>query len=853
LSGFFFLPSQIESLQKLILCLIHAKPVDMRRSLLVFAVLCCGYAVQAQKPMSIKIKDPIICYASSENHPHYIAPPEEYLRRAGRMGKPNSSNLTNATVIEVTYLGFEGVPQAQAAFQKAVDIWASVLVTTIPIRIEARWVQLAPGVLGSANYTAAYANFKDAPRLGVFYPVAIAEKITGTNLNGNDPDIFANFSSTFNWHFDPDDPSMDPGQYDLTTVVLHEIGHGLGFSGTFTTNGTQGSFGLFGTEVPNVYDSYINSGLGDNLLETVALRPTELSSQITSNSLFFKTPTFMYKIYAPTTYNGGSSISHLDEVSYNNSPNALMTPQIASQERIRNPGISRDVLYNLGWEIIRINHHELPDSEDLDGPYTVTANILADNGYVSETVQLHHTLDGTNFTTVTMTPQGNDVFTADIPAQGDARSYGYYISVRTTNGTEYVNPGTLIHINDPKEQLINIFKTGSDLEKPIITHTKELYVLNTKTELVINAEISDNIGSLNAVLEYSINNVEQDDLTFTLIAPEEDSIYTATINFTGLVNGDEIKYRIIATDNSSNHNQTVKDFTVAVIGFKPAQTSYQNTFSNSERNDEFFGEGFTISTPAGFDNQAIHSEHPYISGADFVNNERELIYQLRVPIIVQASDALIKYDEIALIEPGAPGSFFGGPNFYDYVIVEGSSDQGETWEYLAPGYNCRFQSVWLTRYASAIDGDGNSTAVATPELYKQHQINMLQTFDPGTEISIRFRMYIDELAAGWGWAMDNLAIQTVITETDDALETGLHLYPNPTSEKITVEASSSSSPEFSIQLLTLQGQKVYEATEQAVDGKMAHTIAASHLASGMYLVKISNGSKSAIRKVIKTN
>ena len=822
----------------------------MRRSLLVFAVFCCSYALQAQKPMSIKIKDPVICYASTENHPHYIAPPAEYLSKAGRVGK---SNLTNTTVIEVTYVGFELVPQAQAAFQKAVDIWSSILVTSVPIRIEARWVPLSAGVLGSANYTAAYANFKGAQRLGVFYPVAIAEKITGTNLNGNDPDIFANFSSTFNWHFDPDDPDMDVGQYDLTTVVLHEIGHGLGFSGTFSSSGGQGSFGLLGTGVPIIYDSYINSGSGDNLLETVASRPPELSSQLTSNSLYFKTPTFMYKIYAPGVFNGGSSISHLDEASYNNSPNALMTPQIASQERIRSPGISRDVLNTLGWEIIRINHFKLPDTEDMDGPYTVTANIVADNGYVPATVRLHHTLDGSNFTTVTMTPQGNDVYTADIPSQGGERSYGYYISVSTIDGTEFVNPGTFVHINDPKEQLINVFKAGEDLEKPIISHTKQLYVLSTETELVINAEISDNIGSLNAVLEYSINDVEQDDLTLTLNAPEEDSIYTATINFTGLTNGDEIKYRIIATDNSSNHNQTTKDFTVVIIGIESAQNSYQNTFSNLDRSDEFFGEGFSISTPEGFSNQALHSEHPYTNGAGFVNNERELIYQLRVPIIVQASNALIKYDEIALVEPGASGSFFGGPNFYDYVIVEGSADQGETWKYLSPGYNCRFQSVWLTRYASALDGDGNSTAVGTPELYKQHQIDMRQTFDSGTEIWIRFRMYIDELVTGWGWAVDNLAIQSAITETESDLEIGLNVYPNPTTEKISIEINHTSAAEFSIQLLTVQGQKIYGATEPAMDGKMVHTIAANQLATGMYLVKISDGSKSVVRKVIKRN
>lgn len=210
----------------------------MRRSLLFLICFGSGILAYAQKPISIKIKDPVICYAGQEPHKHYIAPPKEYLDKINKPG----ARLNSAT-FEVTYIGFEGVPQAQQAFQRAVDIWASLLTSSVPIRIEARWRSLGTGVLGSANYTYAYANFKGAQKLDVFYPVAIAEKITGREMNEGQADIFANFSSTFTWHFNPDTPPA-PGTYDLTTVVLHEIGHGLGFSGTTTVSGQTGSFGL---------------------------------------------------------------------------------------------------------------------------------------------------------------------------------------------------------------------------------------------------------------------------------------------------------------------------------------------------------------------------------------------------------------------------------------------------------------------------------------------------------------------------------------------------------------------------------------------------------------------------------
>lgn len=825
----------------------------MRRSLLVAVWMCCSIALWAQKPMSMKIKDPVICYAGTEDHRHDVAPPQAYFAKK----KGSAASLTNATVIEVTYIGFEAVPQAQAAFQKAVDIWASLLITPVPIRIEARWVPLASNVLGSANYTAAYANFKGAQRLNAFYPVAIAEKITGQNLNGTDPDIFANFNSNFNWHFDPDDPNIPSGKYDLTTVVLHEIGHGLGFSGTFTSSSGQGSFGLLGSGVPIVYDSHLQNGSGSNLIATVASPSTALNTNLTGGSLFFNGHSGISKLYAPGTFSAGSSVSHLDEVTFNGTANALMTPQIASQERIRDPGISLEILKDIGWEMVYINHTKLPDNENVNGPYTVTANVTADNGFDPAELKLNYTVDGTNYTSVVMADQGSNNFSANIvnPNPGVARDFGYFISAKSTAGASYTNPGTIVRILNSQLQNRYVFSTGPDTEAPIITHTPELYVLNSETQLKIEAIISDNIGSLTAKLTYSINDVAQPDLPLVLSDPGEDSVYTATINFSGLDNGDKIKYRIVATDASTNQNQKISPATdshiVPIIGFEPAQTSYQTTFADTERDQEFFGTGFTISTPTGFSNRSLNSEHPYVTGANFPGNERNLIYQLRIPIIVQATAATIKFDEIALVEPGASGSVFGDDDFFDYVIVEGSDDMGETWVQLIPGYDARTQSVWLTRYNSETDGDGNSTALATPELYRIREINMLQKFESGTEIIIRFRMYIDQLAVGWGWTIDNLAIQTVITGAEDALEAKLSVYPNPVTENIRVEVASASKADFSIELLSLQGQKIYEASDRAANGRMVHTIAAGQLAEGMYLIRVSDGTKSTVRKIIK--
>ena len=55
----------------------------------------------------------------------------------------------------------------------------------------------------------------------------MANKLSGIDLAPNDDDIVANFNSSFNWYLGTDGNAGM--QFDLMTVVLHELGHGLGF------------------------------------------------------------------------------------------------------------------------------------------------------------------------------------------------------------------------------------------------------------------------------------------------------------------------------------------------------------------------------------------------------------------------------------------------------------------------------------------------------------------------------------------------------------------------------------------------------------------------------------------------
>ncbi len=270
---------------------------------------------------------------------------------------PPTTGPTNATFI-VTYNGFPA--QAQAAFQYAVNIWAGLLSSAVPIRITATWSSLPPGVLGSAGASALFRDFPNAPRPNTWYAVAVAEKLAGTDLNGtSNADIDANFSSAVgNWYFGTDG-NTPPGQFDFVTVVLHELGHGLSFFGSMNVTSGQGSWGQ-GTGFPFIYDRYAENGAGQSLINTTLFpNPSAaLAAQLQSNNVFFNGPEAVAangglrpRLYAPASWTAGSSYSHLDEATYPaGSQNSLMTPQIGTAEANHNPGpITLGMFRDMGW------------------------------------------------------------------------------------------------------------------------------------------------------------------------------------------------------------------------------------------------------------------------------------------------------------------------------------------------------------------------------------------------------------------------------------------------------------------------------------------------------------------------
>lgn len=273
--------------------------------------------------------------------------------RAARSQGPDCDPSTEGARFEVTYTGFPA--SAQSAFQAAVDVWACRVRTTHAIRVDAIWAPLEQSTLGSAG-PVLFRNFGGAPARGVWYPAALADGLAGRDLDPTAADIEATFNSQFpNWHTGEGLPAGT--DYDLATVVLHELAHGLGLIGSLQVEDGRGTVGPEGGG-PFSYDLYARSASGAPLLDAFPSGSVALAQALQSGVLFDGRATRQAVgapavLYAPRRWVPGGSFSHLDEETYApGTPDGLMTPFIGRGEQVAEPGAAVcAILADVGWTL----------------------------------------------------------------------------------------------------------------------------------------------------------------------------------------------------------------------------------------------------------------------------------------------------------------------------------------------------------------------------------------------------------------------------------------------------------------------------------------------------------------------
>jgi hypothetical protein len=209
-------------------------------------------------------------------------------------------------------------------------------------------------------------DFVGAPHPGTWYPQALANSLRGQDVSPESTDITATFNSNING--DPDciggaswyyglDGNPPAGDYDFVTVVMHEIGHGLGFQTVMNVQtgalpfGDPDGFirhlereGATPSDYPSMNDAQrAAANVSDPHLRWVGGHVTYM---IPGLGVFEGLNGNYVRMHAPSELAPGSSVAHF---SVDVEPDEVMEPFYAGANH--DPGLALHLLHDIGWQL----------------------------------------------------------------------------------------------------------------------------------------------------------------------------------------------------------------------------------------------------------------------------------------------------------------------------------------------------------------------------------------------------------------------------------------------------------------------------------------------------------------------
>ena len=252
---------------------------------------------------------------------------------------PKIAKLEAKSKFIVDYYDFPEWTKIQV--QAAVDVWAANFESAVPIRIMATWGRSSSSaILGSARPGKYFANFSGAPDPSLWYPSALANALAGEDLDRDNPEMIITVNSLANWYRGTG-AGPNNTEYDLQSVILHEMAHGLGF----LSNDSYDKFFGYGTiEEPTPFDAYVQTEDGRRLSDLPS-PSLELGKALTSKLVWSGLNGVAANggekplMYSPSRYEDGSSVSHLDEATFSSAGlDSVMTPNLDAGEVFHEPG-----------------------------------------------------------------------------------------------------------------------------------------------------------------------------------------------------------------------------------------------------------------------------------------------------------------------------------------------------------------------------------------------------------------------------------------------------------------------------------------------------------------------------------
>ncbi len=312
---------------------------------------------------------------------------------------PPSPNLTTnpylaglpETDFVITYIG--NVPEvAKPGIEKATKLWGGILSTEVPIAISISFDTQVDGqifandILASTGTNIIKGSDFDAsgdeptPSDTTFYPTALANRIANNDAYINDVDMHMTINSNAHANnvFNYDTTAQTTTLIDFTTLVFHEIGHGLGVESSLFLDSNDVKLGYQdindGIYYPLIFDRFVRHIVETKFLDEYPKNTAsiELTEFVTSDSLIWggwqgiygldnAYPNSPTKLYAPNDFSEAKSVAHLDEDTYmyNDSMgiasvdnHLLMTATLNPGEIIHSPGKRvAGMLADMGWEL----------------------------------------------------------------------------------------------------------------------------------------------------------------------------------------------------------------------------------------------------------------------------------------------------------------------------------------------------------------------------------------------------------------------------------------------------------------------------------------------------------------------
>ncbi|MEQ1645057.1 MAG: hypothetical protein ABL959_16525, partial [Pyrinomonadaceae bacterium] len=258
--------------------------------------------------------------------------------------------------------------QRLALFNFAAGIWGAYLDSSVTTNVRSNFNPLTPcstggGVLGSAGTINIHNNFSNAQFPSTWYHAALANKLAGTDLNTVNPEMTAQFNSDvdtgclgagtrFYYGLNSANPG---GTVNLLVVLLHEMGHGLGFS-SFVNSST----GAFNGGLPDVYSTFMFDRTTSTFWNAMT-NAQRMASATNANNVLWdgqnvrigsssitgcrEAATGRIELYTPAILAPGSSVSHFNDTC---NPNLLMEYQINSGLPT-NLDLTRQQMRDIGW------------------------------------------------------------------------------------------------------------------------------------------------------------------------------------------------------------------------------------------------------------------------------------------------------------------------------------------------------------------------------------------------------------------------------------------------------------------------------------------------------------------------